>query len=153
MAKNSPPKGMGQKSNKRGSLNRPVNKIAKTYKSAVMAPVTAVRATGKFLYDPTGYRASRRKIEIDRKGKRPPTQSYNPSNAVQKKADAMGYAEKSKRNNSPSASTRRKTAESALIKEFGRKGASQSVRTLTPKREREIESQYPKRKTKKTNKK
>ena len=86
MAAKKPPKGLGQTTGKAGSLYKPVTKIAKTYKSAVFAPITAAKATGKFWSDPTGIRASRREEEFKRKNKRPPTQSYNPSNSVQKKS-------------------------------------------------------------------
>lgn len=144
---------MAQSSGKTGNLYKPISKIAKTYKSAVFSPITAAKATGKFLSDPTGNRATKRRNEILRKGKRPPSQSYNLSNSVQKKADVMSYAEKSKTKNSPSASTRQRTATVSFVKETQRKGAKRSALTLTPEREKQIKSQYPKNGAKKTNKK
>ena len=63
---------------------------------------------------------------------------------LQKKADTLGYATLSKKSNSPSASTRERTAKKALAKEFAKPLAPKSVYVLTDERRKKIENKIGK---------
>lgn len=71
-------------------------------------------------------------------------QAVKQSAQLQKKADMLGYASLSKTSNSPSASTRVRTATKAVLKEFAKPLAPKSAYTLTDERRKKIESRIGK---------